>query len=91
MNPSRIVGMSLSVNAEGGFPGARSGAGDFRLEIDWIKALRTQKFHQLVFGMEDIIEGLRYNLRSNSLYFVCMYFVGIEHQGDRMGSVERSP
>lgn len=42
MNPSRVVGMSLSVNAEGGLPGARTGAGDFKLEIDWIKALRTQ-------------------------------------------------
>nr|XP_028964094.1 probable complex I intermediate-associated protein 30 isoform X3 [Malus domestica] len=41
MNPSRVVGMSLSVNAEGGLPGARTGAGDFKLEIDWIKALRT--------------------------------------------------
>ncbi|KAM0947962.1 putative complex I intermediate-associated protein 30 [Dioscorea sansibarensis] len=41
MNPSRIVGMSLSVNAEGGVPGAKCGHGDFRLEIDWIKALRT--------------------------------------------------
>ncbi|XP_054779925.1 probable complex I intermediate-associated protein 30 isoform X1 [Prosopis cineraria] len=42
MNPSRILGMSLSVNAEGGVPGARSGPGDFRVELDWIKALRTQ-------------------------------------------------
>ena len=42
MNPARIVGMSLSVNAKGGVPGARSGPGDFRMEIDWIKALRTQ-------------------------------------------------
>ncbi|CAL5401221.1 unnamed protein product [Camellia sinensis] len=41
MNPSRIVGMSLSVNAEGGVPGARSGPGDFQVEIDWIKAMRT--------------------------------------------------
>ncbi|CAL5401226.1 unnamed protein product [Camellia sinensis] len=41
MNPSRIVGMSLSVNAEGGVPGARSGPGDFQMEIDWIKALMT--------------------------------------------------
>ncbi|XP_078436107.1 putative complex I intermediate-associated protein 30 isoform X2 [Wolffia australiana] len=41
MNPSRIVGMSLSVNAEGGVPGAQTGPGDFRLEIDWIKGLRT--------------------------------------------------
>ncbi|CAL5401224.1 unnamed protein product [Camellia sinensis] len=41
MNPSRIVGMSLSVNAEGGVPGARSGPGDFQMEIDCIKALRT--------------------------------------------------
>lgn len=41
MNPSRILAMSLSVNAEGGIPGAKSGPGDFRLEIDWIKALRT--------------------------------------------------
>ncbi|KAK9716263.1 hypothetical protein RND81_06G222100 [Saponaria officinalis] len=42
MNPSRVLGMSLSVNAEGGVPGARSGPGDFRVEIDWIKALRTE-------------------------------------------------
>ncbi|GAB4834653.1 hypothetical protein Ancab_032916 [Ancistrocladus abbreviatus] len=42
MNPCRIVGMSLSVNAEGGVPGATSGPGDFRVEIDWIKALRTE-------------------------------------------------
>ncbi|XAR68771.1 hypothetical protein NMG60_11000135 [Bertholletia excelsa] len=42
MNPSRVVGMSLSVNAEGGVPGATSGPGDFRMEIDWIKALRTK-------------------------------------------------
>ncbi|TYG68397.1 hypothetical protein ES288_D05G150800v1 [Gossypium darwinii] len=42
MNPSRILGMSLSVNADGGVPGANSGPGDFKLEIDWIKALRTQ-------------------------------------------------
>ncbi|XP_027121805.1 probable complex I intermediate-associated protein 30 isoform X1 [Coffea arabica] len=42
MNPSRVVGMSFSVNAEGGVPGARTGPGDFRVEIDWIKALRTQ-------------------------------------------------
>lgn len=42
MNPSRVLGMSLSVNAECGAPGAGSGPGDFRVEIDWIKALRTQ-------------------------------------------------
>ncbi|KAJ8444313.1 hypothetical protein Cgig2_019871 [Carnegiea gigantea] len=42
MNPSRILGMSLSVNAEGGVPGAKSGPGDFKVEIDWIKALRTE-------------------------------------------------
>ncbi|KAI4355389.1 hypothetical protein L6164_004169 [Bauhinia variegata] len=42
MNPSRVVGMSLSLNAEGGVPGAISGAGDFRVKLDWIKALRTQ-------------------------------------------------
>uniref|UniRef100_A0A0D3ETK6 NADH:ubiquinone oxidoreductase intermediate-associated protein 30 domain-containing protein n=2 Tax=Oryza TaxID=4527 RepID=A0A0D3ETK6_9ORYZ len=41
MNPARVVGMSLSVNAEGGVPGAKTGPGDFRLEVDWIKALRT--------------------------------------------------
>ncbi|XP_061375231.1 probable complex I intermediate-associated protein 30 isoform X1 [Gastrolobium bilobum] len=42
MNPSRVLGMSLSVNAEGGVPGARSGPGDFRVELDWIKAMRTE-------------------------------------------------
>ncbi|KAM0837446.1 hypothetical protein ACQ4PT_061649 [Festuca glaucescens] len=41
MNPSRVVGMSLSLNAEGGVPGAKTGPGDFRLEVDWIKAMRT--------------------------------------------------
>ncbi|KAJ3676603.1 hypothetical protein LUZ60_004015 [Juncus effusus] len=41
MNPSRIVGMAVSVNAEGGVPGAKTGPGEFRLEIDWIKALRA--------------------------------------------------
>ncbi|KAL0694712.1 hypothetical protein Bca4012_061892 [Brassica carinata] len=40
MNPGRVLGMSLSVNAEGGAVGAKSGAGDFRVEIDSIKALR---------------------------------------------------
>ncbi|CAD5317004.1 unnamed protein product [Arabidopsis thaliana] len=39
MNPGHVVGMSLSVNAQGGgFIGAKSGAGDFQVEIDWIKA-----------------------------------------------------
>ncbi|PKI43809.1 probable complex I intermediate-associated protein 30 [Punica granatum] len=42
MNPSRVLGMSLSVNAEGGVSGARTGPGDFRVEIDWVKALRAQ-------------------------------------------------
>ncbi|XP_002529176.2 probable complex I intermediate-associated protein 30 isoform X1 [Ricinus communis] len=42
MNQSRILGMSLSVNSEGGVPGAKSGPGDFKVEIDWIKALRTK-------------------------------------------------
>ncbi|EFH65132.1 hypothetical protein ARALYDRAFT_895093 [Arabidopsis lyrata subsp. lyrata] len=41
MNPGRVVGMSLSVNAQGGgFIGAKSGAGDFLVEIDWVKAVR---------------------------------------------------
>ncbi|KAF3519150.1 hypothetical protein DY000_02063730 [Brassica cretica] len=41
MNPGRVVGMSLSVNSQGGgFIGAKLGAGEFRVEIDWIKALR---------------------------------------------------
>ena len=40
MNPARIVGMSLPVNAEA-VPGAKTGPGDFRLEVDWIKALKT--------------------------------------------------
>nr|XP_040260129.1 probable complex I intermediate-associated protein 30 isoform X2 [Aegilops tauschii subsp. strangulata] len=41
MNPSRVVGMSLSLNAEGGVPGAKTGPGDFRLDVDWIKAMRS--------------------------------------------------
>ncbi|KAK6775543.1 hypothetical protein RDI58_026544 [Solanum bulbocastanum] len=43
MNPARIVGMSLSVNAEGGVPDAKSGPGDFGVEVDWIKALRMMQ------------------------------------------------
>lgn len=39
MNPARVVGMSLSVNAEGGIPGTKIGTGDFQLEIDCIKAI----------------------------------------------------
>lgn len=42
MNLSRVLGLSLSVNAEARVPGARTGQGDFRLEIDWIKAMRAQ-------------------------------------------------
>ncbi|KAG9141014.1 hypothetical protein Leryth_012603 [Lithospermum erythrorhizon] len=41
MNPCRVLGLSLSVNAEARVPGSRMGPGDFRLEIDWIKALRA--------------------------------------------------
>ncbi|KAG6493989.1 hypothetical protein ZIOFF_049002 [Zingiber officinale] len=41
MNPSRVVAMALSVNAERDVRVPISGPGDFRLEIDWIKALRT--------------------------------------------------
>jgi len=41
MNPARVVGMSLSVNAEGGIPGTKTGPGDFQLEIDCIKAIRS--------------------------------------------------
>ncbi|CAN0914304.1 Probable complex I intermediate-associated protein 30 [Linum grandiflorum] len=43
MNPSRILGMSLSVNVEGGVPGARTGPGDFRVDLDWIKAIRSEE------------------------------------------------
>lgn len=50
MNPSRILGMSLSVNAEGGVPGARTGPGDFQVEIDWIKAMRTEQVDVDYFG-----------------------------------------
>lgn len=48
MNPSRIVGFSLAVNAQGGVPGAVSGPGDFQVEVDWIKALRTQNMAQMI-------------------------------------------
>lgn len=41
MNTARVLGMSLSVNAAGGVPGAKTGPGDFRVEIDWIKAFRS--------------------------------------------------
>ncbi|CAN1827891.1 Probable complex I intermediate-associated protein 30 [Linum perenne] len=43
MNPLRVLGMSLSVNVEGGVPGARTGPGDFRVDIDWIKAVRSDE------------------------------------------------
>eukprot|EP00252_Welwitschia_mirabilis_P018239 TRINITY_DN40537_c0_g1_i1.p1 TRINITY_DN40537_c0_g1~~TRINITY_DN40537_c0_g1_i1.p1 ORF type:complete len:226 (+),score=36.90 TRINITY_DN40537_c0_g1_i1:357-1034(+) len=41
MNPARIVGMAISVNAEGGPQGTLRGAGEFRLELDWVKAFRS--------------------------------------------------
>ncbi|CAI0473113.1 unnamed protein product [Linum tenue] len=44
MNQARILGISLSVNAEGGVPGARTGTGDFKVELDWIKAIRTEEY-----------------------------------------------
>eukprot|EP00249_Psilotum_nudum_P012859 c24011_g1_i1 orf=573-1013(+) len=40
MNPARIVSMSLSLTAEGGPLGVTNGYGQFKLELDWIKALR---------------------------------------------------
>ncbi|CAN1287379.1 Probable complex I intermediate-associated protein 30 [Linum perenne] len=43
MNPLRVLGMSLSVNVEGGVPGARTGPGDFRVDLDWIKAVRSDE------------------------------------------------
>ncbi|KAK9277814.1 hypothetical protein L1049_027370 [Liquidambar formosana] len=73
MNPSRILGMSLSVNAEGGVPGARSGAGDFRVEIDWIKALRTQcanmnyELPALFVGGKELWPVNRLNIQSNPI------------------------
>ena len=40
MNRSRICGMSLALSVNEGPEGAISGPGPFRLELDWIKALR---------------------------------------------------
>ncbi|KAH7416195.1 hypothetical protein KP509_14G079900 [Ceratopteris richardii] len=42
MNRSRICGMGLSLSVNGGLEGAVMGNGDFRLELDWIKALRRE-------------------------------------------------
>lgn len=41
MNPARVMGLGLSVAARGGPSEAVCGPGPFRLELDWIKALRT--------------------------------------------------
>ncbi|MCO5573927.1 hypothetical protein L7F22_027705 [Adiantum nelumboides] len=41
MNRSRVCGLGLGLSAQGGVEGAVLGPGDFRLELDWIKALRT--------------------------------------------------
>lgn len=41
MNSARVTGMGISVTADGGPEGAVQGPGQFRLELDWIKALRT--------------------------------------------------
>lgn len=40
LNAARVTGMGLSVTADGGPEGAVQGPGQFRLELDWIKALR---------------------------------------------------
>lgn len=55
MNPARVVGMSLSVNAEGGIPGTKTGPGDFQLEIDCIKAIRLQIFGRNQDSVSSII------------------------------------
>ncbi|MCO5557987.1 hypothetical protein L7F22_011561 [Adiantum nelumboides] len=41
MNRSRVCGLGLGLSAHGGVEGAVLGPGDFRLELDWIKALRA--------------------------------------------------
>jgi hypothetical protein len=41
MNAARVTGMGLSLTAEGGPEGGEQGPGPFRLELDWIKALRV--------------------------------------------------
>lgn len=40
MNLSRVCGLALAVSASGGPEAAVVGPGQFRLELDWIKALR---------------------------------------------------
>jgi len=40
LNAARVTGMGLSLTADGGPEGAVQGSGQFRLELDWIKALR---------------------------------------------------
>lgn len=40
MNAARVTGMGLSLTADGGPEGGVQGPGQFRLELDWIKALR---------------------------------------------------
>eukprot|EP00250_Pteridium_aquilinum_P011782 c20300_g1_i1 orf=313-1059(-) len=40
MNRSRVCGLGLALSVNGGPEGAVLGPGDFRLELDWIKALR---------------------------------------------------
>lgn len=40
MNRSRVCGMGLALSVNGGLDGAVMGPGDFRLELDWIKAIR---------------------------------------------------
>ncbi|CAD5193786.1 unnamed protein product [Musa acuminata subsp. malaccensis] len=69
--------MSLPVNAEGGVPGAKSGPGDFRLELDWIKAPRIQRFvyNPFVFIL---MRSLKYAteliLQDNYLYYFDIMF-----------------
>eukprot|EP00897_Mesotaenium_endlicherianum_P001548 jgi/Mesen1/1420/ME001303S00465 len=41
MNPSGVVGMGLSLTARGGPEGAVEGDGPYKLDIEWIKGLRT--------------------------------------------------
>jgi hypothetical protein len=41
MNVACVTGMGLCLTAKGGPEGGEQGLGPFRLELDWIKALRV--------------------------------------------------
>ncbi|KAI5073775.1 hypothetical protein GOP47_0011788 [Adiantum capillus-veneris] len=64
MNQSRVCGMGLAVSVNGCLEGAVVGPGDFRLELDWIKALPMDSVHGS-YGMRESSKTLLKHYHGN--------------------------